>query len=169
MLRLIACAAVGLLLTACAGPRIDFRYLDRYPTGHVHPGLDLGTYAGEPIRAIADGHVVSAVSTIDPPVWPIVYIQHDGFGARYYHIDRLTVKNGDRVRQGQIIAHSALTGERGPGDPRPITIPHLHLEIYSDARGRQDPEKLGMQCPTEKQPQVRYLWPVGCNYKLLQK
>lgn len=74
------------------------------------------------MRAIAAG-TVKVVGT--PSGWSgggrQVWIQHDGFYSRSLHLSSYSVKNGQRVNEGDIIGVMGATGN--------VTGVHLHLEI----------------------------------------
>jgi len=98
----------------------------RNPLGRryrFHSGIDLGGKRGDPVYAAAQGQVIKAE-------WSGGYgryieIDH-GFGivTLYAHNNRLLVKDGDVVRQGQKIALMGSTGRS--------TGPHLHFEVHLD-------------------------------------
>ncbi|NIM19325.1 MAG: peptidoglycan DD-metalloendopeptidase family protein [Candidatus Latescibacteria bacterium] len=85
-----------------------------------HPGIDIAARRNTPIRASAEGIVVT--DAWDDTYGYMVVIDH-GFGiyTLYGHNARNLVKNGDRVARGQIIAFVGNTGKS--------TAPHLHFEI----------------------------------------
>lgn len=88
-----------------------------------HYGMDLRAPVGTPIRAAAEGKVVSATRT--PDYGLVVDIDHgNGFITRYAHASRLLVRAGDIVRRGQTIALSGRTGR--------VSGPHLHYEVFRD-------------------------------------
>ena len=85
-----------------------------------HEGLDFTANTGTPIRAAADGIVLSA--DLGGAYGKLVKIEHGaGLETRYAHASKLLVKAGDRVVKGQIIAEVGSTGRS--------TGPHLHYEI----------------------------------------
>ena len=92
-----------------------------------HTGVDFRAPVGTPVLASAPGVVVR--SAFDPPrsqggtgAGHLVGINHDnGLGTRYYHLSRIDVKQGQRVKAGQRIALSGNSGDS--------TGPHLHFEI----------------------------------------
>jgi murein DD-endopeptidase MepM/ murein hydrolase activator NlpD len=52
----------------------------------------------------------------------LVLVRHDnGYVSAYAHNSEITVKRGDKVRRGQVIARSGQTGN--------VTSPQLHFEI----------------------------------------
>jgi len=152
------------LFTGCStfdsNPRLGMKFLQPYPImfgGGVHAGLDIDVPLNTPVKSIADGIVAGAMTfDIRGMKTNIITIYHgDNLSSRYMHIDRLSVKNGDRVKQGDIIARTALNGPGGYGNV-PVPYPHLHLEIYKNGE-KINPENLNMTCKDST-----YIWPVGC-------
>ena len=93
--------------------------------GAFHAGLDLTGQTGEMIHAAANGVVVRA------GWWggygKVVVIDHgNGMETRYGHLSRFHVKEGDVIRQGQVIGGMGSTGRS--------TGTHLHFEIRLDGR-----------------------------------
>jgi murein DD-endopeptidase MepM/ murein hydrolase activator NlpD len=90
---------------------------------YIHKGIDISTYrSGDPIVAAADGQVV----TIDfdaEGFGNYVIIKHKhGYYTRYAHLQKSTVKIGQRVQQGGVIGYIGNTGLS--------TGPHLHYEVH---------------------------------------
>ncbi len=86
----------------------------------VHDGIDLSAPEGTPIRAAADGRVL--FSAPQHGYGNLIIIEHqDGLLTLYAHNRENLVKEGDRVRLGQVIARvgrgSATSG------------PYLHFEV----------------------------------------
>jgi len=96
-----------------------------------HPGIDIAAKEGTPVKASADGVVVT--STWDDTYGYMVVIDH-GFGIQtlYGHNSRNLVKVGDRVKRGQTIGFVGSTGKS--------TAPHLHFEVRKNALP-EDPMK----------------------------
>lgn len=96
--------------------------------GAYHSGLDIAPGAGVPYVAPADGVVVLAASKPFTLEGNLVIIDHGmGLNSAFLHSSRLAVKEGDRVRQGQLIGYVGATG-RASG-------PHLHWSLkWQDAR-----------------------------------
>jgi murein DD-endopeptidase MepM/ murein hydrolase activator NlpD len=157
-------AIIGLLASCAFGPSKGMGYLDRYPTGGFHTGLDLWGSVGTEVLAAKDGKVTWA-QVQDGAIAPRLTIDYEWEGkeyqTQYYHIADPLVKKGDFVKQGQVVARLALTGERGPNDPRTIGIPHLHLELFVNG-ARKNPEIIKWECPSKERPKVEWIWPVGC-------
>jgi murein DD-endopeptidase MepM/ murein hydrolase activator NlpD len=156
------------MLSACAplefsgAPPLGMKFRDPYPPqfgAGRHAGLDLDVPLGTPVRSIADGEVISAI-TMKLGSFPtnLITIRHaDEVRSRYIHIEKMSVKPFDKVRQGDQIAVTALNGPSGPGSNRLVTYPHLHLEIYKNGE-LVDPLLLPLACGTTK-----WRWPVGCK------
>jgi murein DD-endopeptidase MepM/ murein hydrolase activator NlpD len=83
-----------------------------------HMGLDLDGDGGEPIAAVAGGKVV--VAGYFHGMGKAVFLDHghDLFTA-YYHLWRVGVREGQRVRRGDVLGRVGATGL--------ATGPHLHL------------------------------------------
>ncbi|WP_436492302.1 M23 family metallopeptidase [Actinokineospora sp. HUAS TT18] len=95
--------------------------------GTTHYGIDLANRIGTPIVAVADGVVVEAGTASGFGLW--VRVQHgDGTVSVYGHVNDYVVREGQKVKAGQLIAHM---GNRGQS-----TGPHLHFEIW-DSEGRK--------------------------------
>ncbi|MBK6981482.1 MAG: peptidoglycan DD-metalloendopeptidase family protein [Betaproteobacteria bacterium] len=85
-----------------------------------HTGVDVIATQGTAVMAAAGG-VVSAVE-FHAEYGNIVDIDHDnGLTSRYAHLLKSTVKVGDVVMKGQLIAQVGNTGR--------TTGPHLHFEV----------------------------------------
>ncbi len=96
--------------------------------GSYHSGLDIAPGDGVPYVAPADGVVVLAAGKPFSLEGNLVIIDHGmGLNSAFLHSSRLAVKQGDRVRQGQLIGYIGATG-RASG-------PHLHWSLkWQDAR-----------------------------------
>ncbi|CRK59911.1 putative peptidase [Alloactinosynnema sp. L-07] len=95
--------------------------------GTTHYGIDLANRIGTPIVATADGVVVEAGTASGFGLW--VRVQHsDGTVTVYGHVNDYVVREGQKVKAGQLIAHM---GNRGQS-----TGPHLHFEVW-DSQGRK--------------------------------
>ena len=88
-----------------------------------HEGTDFPAAYGTPIQATAEGVVRRAA--FDTEYGYYVDIQHkNGVVTRYAHAQELLVKEGDFVKQSQMIAKVGSTGRS--------TGPHLHYEVLRD-------------------------------------
>ena len=87
-----------------------------------HRGVDYGASTGTPVRATGDGKVI--VARMSRSYGNHVIIQHGSeYKTVYAHFSKFGrgIKEGVRVRQGQIIGYSGSTGL--------ATAPHLHYEF----------------------------------------
>jgi murein DD-endopeptidase MepM/ murein hydrolase activator NlpD len=97
----------------------------------MHTGLDFRAATGDPVRATANGKVVS--SGWSGGYGRMVEIDHgNGLSTRYGHLSDINVKVGDSVRIGQVIGTVGSTGHS--------TGPHLHYETRIDGDA-VDPQK----------------------------
>lgn len=96
-----------------------------------HYGIDLRAAVGTSIYA-ADGGEVIYVGTQNG-YGKLIQIKHDNGDVTYYaHLNSFSVKKGERVYKGQLIAKSGQTGR--------VTGPHLHFEIRKNGT-QVDPMK----------------------------
>jgi murein DD-endopeptidase MepM/ murein hydrolase activator NlpD len=97
----------------------------------MHTGLDFRASMGDPVRATANGRVVSAG-------WSggygrMIEIDHgNGLATRYGHLSEIGVKIGETIKIGQVIGEVGSTGRS--------TGPHLHYETRIDGEA-VDPQK----------------------------
>ena len=86
----------------------------------MHDGLDIGAPPNTPIRCPANGHVVSA--GFDAKMGNVILVDHGyGIETEYGHLSKLLVRQGQKVRRGDVIA---LVGSTGLS-----TGPHLHYMV----------------------------------------
>lgn len=102
--------------------------------GTYHSGTDVAVPAGTPFVAPADGVVVLAAATPFTLEGHLLIVDHGmGLSSAFLHCQRLDVKVGDRVTQGQRLGAVGATGR--------ATGPHMHWGLkWRDAR--LDPGKL---------------------------
>jgi len=101
-----------------------------------HSGIDIAVPVGTPVKAIADGKVVAANGGMRG-YGNGVFIDHGIINEKhviseYGHLSEFSVKVGDKIKQGQIIAKSGNSGTSSG--------PHLHLTIREN-RIPVDPKK----------------------------
>ncbi len=102
--------------------------------GTYHSGTDVAVPAGTPFVAPADGVVVLAAAAPFTLEGNLLIVDHGmGLSSAFLHCQRLDVRVGDRVVQGQVLGTVGRTGR--------ATGPHLHWGLkWRDAR--LDPGKL---------------------------
>ncbi|QCB53161.1 M23 family metallopeptidase [Sphingopyxis sp. PAMC25046] len=102
--------------------------------GSYHSGTDVAVPAGTPFAAPADGVVVLAAAAPFTLEGNLLIVDHGmGLSSAFLHCQRLDVKLGDRVVQGQRLGTVGQTGR--------ATGPHMHWGLkWRDAR--LDPAKL---------------------------
>ena len=94
-----------------------------YKTKRPHRGTDYAAPTGTPVYAAGDGRVVKSGYTSANGNY--VFIQHgESFKTHYLHLHKRRVKQGERVKQGQVIGTVGSTGS--------ATGPHLHYEFLVD-------------------------------------
>lgn len=145
-------------------PQLGLKFNDSYSSyvgGGLHTGIDIMVPVNTPVHSIADGKVLFARHlNISPRSAQVIVIDHsNGISSYYHHIDSVNVSIGDVVKQGQIIAKTALTGAAGRYTDIPVSEPHLHLTITKGGVF-SDPLALDMKCLPES---TKYIWPVGCK------
>jgi murein DD-endopeptidase MepM/ murein hydrolase activator NlpD len=90
-----------------------------------HAGLDISADSGQPVRATADGTVVTARRNGE--FGNLVVLDHGfGIGTRYGHLSRFAVAEGQRIRKGDVVGYVGSTGRS--------TSPHLHYELLLNGR-----------------------------------
>jgi len=131
-----------LMRTPIDGARLSSGFgMRRHPVlgySKMHKGVDFAAPSGTPIMAAGNGVVRKAR-------WfgsfgKYVRIEHaNGYETAYAHLSRISsgVREGARVRQGQIIGHVGTTGRS--------TGPHLHYEVMV---GKRQINPMDVRLPT---------------------
>lgn len=102
--------------------------------GRMHRGIDIAAPIGTPIMAAAPGEVITA-GWNSGGYGKLVKVRHpDGSITLYAHNNRLLVRRGQKVEQGQQIAEMGSTGYS--------TGPHLHFEVHPSGTGAVNPVAL---------------------------
>jgi len=104
------------------------------PFNHIpgfHSGIDISASSGSPIRASADG--VVGYSGWTQHSGYVVILEHSfGFSTAYAHNKKNAVKEGQKVKRGDILGYVGSTGKS--------TGPHVHYEIWEKGKA-VDPQK----------------------------
>lgn len=96
-----------------------------------HSGVDISASPGTPVRATADG-VVSHSGWTQHSGYLVVLEHGCGFSTIFAHNKKNTVKMGQTVKRGEVIAYVGSTGKS--------TGPHVHYEVWE--RGKSvNPKK----------------------------
>jgi murein DD-endopeptidase MepM/ murein hydrolase activator NlpD len=105
----------------------DFGYRKdpfKHRTG-FHSGIDIDANYGQPIVATADGKVIKA--SWQSSYGKTVVIKHkNGYESLFGHLSKITVKEGDEVKVGDVIGKAGSTGRS--------TGTHLHYEVIKDGK-----------------------------------
>jgi murein DD-endopeptidase MepM/ murein hydrolase activator NlpD len=102
----------------------DPAYEQRF--GIPHNAIDIPVPQGSAIRSAADGVVDTIVD--NGLGYSYIIVKHEGFATLYGHASNFFVAEGDRVRQGDVLAASGgMPGTPGAGTL--TTGPHLHFEV----------------------------------------
>jgi murein DD-endopeptidase MepM/ murein hydrolase activator NlpD len=92
--------------------------------GKKHTGIDFQMPEGSNVYATADGVVEFA--RYNDNYGNYVRVKHsDTYSSQYSHLTTSTVKQGDKITQGQVIGLVGSTGLSSKG-------PHLHYEVMKD-------------------------------------
>ncbi len=92
-----------------------------YGIAKMHNGLDFTAPQGTPIYATGDGQVTTA--SMGAGTGNHVIINHGyGYETEYMHMVRIKVRQGQRVKRGEIIGWVGNTGAS--------TGPHCHYEVH---------------------------------------
>ncbi|HCH64656.1 MAG TPA: peptidase M23 [Deltaproteobacteria bacterium] len=101
------------------------RYHPVLKTRRPHNGVDFGAPTGTPVHAVGD-----AVVTWSGPNGGhgrFVKLNHEGpYETSYSHLSRVSVRKGQRVRQGDVIGYVGSTGL--------ATGPHLHYQFWVNGK-----------------------------------
>jgi septal ring factor EnvC (AmiA/AmiB activator) len=116
--------APGRLLIPVPGAPITspfgYRIHPIFGTRILHTGIDYGADTGTPIRAAADGVVISA-GWIDGYGNATIIDVGGGIAVLYGHQSAFLVSAGQKVTQGQTVGRVGCTGN--------CTGPHVHFEV----------------------------------------
>lgn len=104
------------------GHRID----PIYKTIKMHEGLDFTCPAGTPIYATADGTVTTAGNKGNGFGNHVIINHGYGYETLYGHMLKVKVKEGQKVKRGEVIGYVGSTGKS--------TGPHCHYEVHKNGQ-----------------------------------
>jgi murein DD-endopeptidase MepM/ murein hydrolase activator NlpD len=91
----------------------------------MHRGMDIANRTNTPVIATADGRVALTSSATE--LGKCIMLDHGfGYRTRFGHLSQILVKNGQRVKRGDVIGLMGSTGYS--------TGPHLHYEIFHNGQ-----------------------------------
>ena len=122
------------------GPRFDWpvsgKVISSFGSGSdglTNEGINIAVASGTPVKAAAAGTVRYAGNELRG-YGNLVLIEHaGGYVTAYAHNQALTVKRGDKVARGDVIARAGQTGN--------VKSPQLHFEIRKGTKSI-DPKKM---------------------------
>lgn len=109
--------------------RFGSQRIYRGEPGAYHSGLDIATGgSGAPFVAPADGVVILAAEAPFSLEGNLLMLDHGmGLNSAFLHCSQILVKEGEHVKQGQVIGRIGMSGR--------ATGPHLHWSIkWNDTR-----------------------------------
>jgi murein DD-endopeptidase MepM/ murein hydrolase activator NlpD len=115
-----------------------------------HEGIDIAVPLATPVIAAAGGKVIY-VGDLEVHGTTLVVDHGNGLATVYCHLSRASVKEGDKVSRGQVLAESGMTGL--------ATGPHLHFEVRVDGEPA-DPREFLPELPPQVS-QLDALWAVA--------
>lgn len=91
-----------------------------------HDGIDIDAPVGENVKAVLDGEVMFTDAN-NKDLGKVIVLRHaNDVRTVYAHLSEIDVKNGDQVKQGDIIGKTGDTGR--------VTAPHLHFEVWENGK-----------------------------------
>jgi murein DD-endopeptidase MepM/ murein hydrolase activator NlpD len=100
-----------------------------YKVRKMHWGMDFTAPIGTPVYATGNGEVVEVSGSVRSRVGLGLSIKIDhgyGYETVYGHLNSFNVKQGQKVKRGDIIAYVGNSGGS--------TAPHLHYEVHKDGQ-----------------------------------
>jgi murein DD-endopeptidase MepM/ murein hydrolase activator NlpD len=99
----------------------EIRYVNDELSSSRHSGIDLAAPRGTDIKAPNNGKVTLAMNGLLSTGNTLVIDHGMGLFTSYYHLDSISVKEGDVVEKGSIVGKVGSTGFS--------TGPHLHYAV----------------------------------------
>lgn len=98
----------------------------------IHPGVDLATPSGTPVKAPMDGEVVNVNNNGRLCGGTIDIDYKNGFWSRFCHIKRIDVRKGQIVKKGEVVGLSG--GARNDPQRGNSKGAHLHFTLKKDGK-----------------------------------
>lgn len=94
--------------------------------GRRHEAIDILAPHGTPVKAVEDGEVARLFQSKAGGITIYQFDPTDTYCYYYAHLDRYAagLREGDRVRRGQVIGYVGVTGNA------PKNTPHLHFAVF---------------------------------------
>lgn len=90
---------------------------------HASDHISIAGFFGDEIYSVYDGVVSETGNELQDGNYILVEL-NDGFVVKYYHLDEISVKKGEKVTKGEVIAKMGSTGQS--------TGPNLGFAVYKD-------------------------------------
>ena len=102
------------------------RQFDDARGGRRHEAIDILAPHGTPVKAVEDGEVARLFQSKAGGITIYQFDPTDTYCYYYAHLDRYAagLREGDRVRRGQVIGYVGVTGNA------PKNTPHLHFAVF---------------------------------------
>ena len=113
--------------------RLSDTYTQARAAGLPHEALDIMAQRGTPVLAVEDGEVVKLFFSKSGGITLYQFDPNRRYAYYYAHLDRYAegVREGSKLRKGQVIGYVGSTGNALPG------APHLHFAIFTLGPERQ--------------------------------
>ena len=118
----VECTGIGRMRWPVRG-----RVISGYGTGggKANDGIDIQVPEGTPVKAAENGVVIYAGDGLKEFGNTVLVRHEDGLVTVYGHASELTVARGQKVKRGQEIARSGMSGA--------TDLPKLHFEVRKDS------------------------------------
>jgi LysM repeat protein len=93
--------------------------------GKRNDGIDISMPTGTPVKAAENGVVIYSGDGLKEYGKTVLIRHDDGLVTVYAHAEKLNVNRGDKVKRGQVIASSGMSGV--------AKTPRLHFEVRKNA------------------------------------